>query len=147
MVAEKDSTLTQVEVYRENGANFRYFLGWRERLFAGHLAILAGLSIGFSWMYENTPNLCWLALFAVMLITFVCWLLECRVRDLYHACQEVGWELEKSIELDCEQGIYGKLDSLRRTRTTLTHSRIIDIFFKLILFMSFIAMLYCKWKY
>jgi hypothetical protein len=122
---QSNQILKVEELYKEVGTNYRYFLSWRHRLLAGYFVILAALSIAFSWLYKKAHSLLWVTFSFGIIITVVFWALEYRNRDLYHACQNTGEQLEKNnAALD---GIYLNLNKLQGK--SVTHSLAINILY------------------
>lgn len=66
---QTDTKLTISEVYAEVGTNYRYFLSWRHRLFAGYFAIIAALAIALSWVVKNEPSASWVPFAAGLIVT------------------------------------------------------------------------------
>ena len=54
-----DHSLSISDVYAEIGVNYRYFLTWRHRLFAGYFALLAALAIALSWLVTENQEMFW----------------------------------------------------------------------------------------
>jgi hypothetical protein len=117
------------DVYAEIGTNYRYFLSWRHGLFAGYLATLAAVAIGFSWLYKEAARWAlWMPFAAGLVLTGLFWALEYRTRDLFHACQESG--------ISCETGLpagVGLFTRLRgKDRIIVTHSRVLNVLFVIV---------------
>lgn len=126
---DEGQSLSLKDVYTEMGINYRYFLGWRQRLLAGYLATVAALAIAYAWTYKEAKPLSWVVLATGSGLTIVFWFLDYRNRDLYHACQNSGEALEKAGGISAEQGIYSRLNKLQ---VRITHSRTLDIMFVVI---------------
>jgi len=73
------------KIYQELAVTWRHFASWREKVFAGYLAVLAALSVAFM----RSPSLVLrIAIFAAaILVSLVFWLLDVRNSQLIHACQ------------------------------------------------------------
>ena len=123
MTSEKPG-LNLKDAYDEIGTNYRFFLTWRHGLLAGYLAIIAGLSVAFSWLYKEAPALLWIVFAAGFAVTLLFWVLEYRNRDLYRACQESGKICEDG--LPAGSGLFSRLNELQDKR--ITHSYAIDLF-------------------
>ena len=128
-------------VYNNAAELHRYFLTWRHQLLAGYLAVIAALSLAFSWAHSQPQN-CrpWIAIvafFAVILTAFF-WVLEFRNRQLYRGCQNVAQNIEREFGLVPKQaatlscGVYDEL--IRTTKPILNHSVIMNLFFAIALF-------------
>lgn len=144
MPDEGSPSLSVKDVYGEIGTNYRYFLAWRHRLFAGYVAVLAGLSVAY-WSVGDDDAFRKAIIAASFVITVVFWILEYRNRDLYHACQNSGQACESDLPQDV--GIYTRLTS----NTDVLHRRItqslgIDILFFVVIVASIVVEIYlwCK---
>jgi hypothetical protein len=115
--------LTLKDVYIEIGVNYRYFLTWRQRIFAGYLAILGALSVAGGWMLKDAPHLLWLFAVAGLLLTFVFWIIERRNRELYGVCIHRGSVCEAGLG---EMGVYS---GLRQRPQRVTQSAALDLLF------------------
>jgi hypothetical protein len=117
------------DFYNEVGINYRYFLSWRHKLLAGYLASVAGLAIGFSWVFTHSgvKPYSWAVFILGLFISLVFWGLDYRNRDLYHACQKSGAEIE--LKQNMSSGIYTLLNE--KTKKKITHSIMLDIMFSL----------------
>ena len=106
------------KLYEELGQNYRYFLGWRERIFAGYVTILAGLGLGFAQSGRASFEIG--VLVAAVLVSVVFLILDQRTRDLFCQCQLAAGELEKNAHIT---GVYTALEGLRRPIGSVgTHS-------------------------
>ena len=114
--------------YEEIGRVHRYFLNWRNALFAGHITVIYAHVIGYSWLidHENTWMYELLLLLSGLFMTLIFWGLELRTRELYRACLEAGKSWEKKYQVT---GVYEKLISVR---SRFTHSWILDWYFRLV---------------
>ncbi len=74
-----EPSLSTSDAYTEIGANYRYFLGWMHKAFAGYVAILAGLSIAF-WEIRDDHALCCAIAFTAILLTGVFYAFQYRNR-------------------------------------------------------------------
>ncbi len=108
-------SIDAAKFYEELGQNYRYFLGWRERLFAGYITVLAGLGLGFAMSGRTSFEIGLLV--AAILVSVVFLILDQRTRDLFQQCQLVGRDLEK---LSNTLGVYTALQSLVRPVGSLT---------------------------
>jgi hypothetical protein len=120
--------------YEEIGRVHRYFLNWRNALFAGHLAAVYALFLAYSRFIEqasqtqnNLRLYQFLLLISGFILTPVFWGLERRTRDLYRACLSAGeaWENNNKV-----MGVYQKLNHVN---SKWSHSRILDIYFLVVL--------------
>jgi hypothetical protein len=137
MVKREDAVSSHLSVkaaYEEAGRNYRYFLSWRERLLAGYLALLAGLSLAFSWLLEEAAELAWTPFAAGFFLTLVIWALEFRNRDLYRVCQQSA----KACESHLPQGA-GMFTKMGSQEPMVYHSTTFNILFSVVA----VAMLAC----
>ena len=112
------------DIYKEIGTNYRFFLNWRHGLLAGYLAVLAALSLGFSWIYTSAHYLLWIIFAIGIIISFLFWALEYRNRDLYRTCMNVGEKCESFFQYDIK--MYSELNKIQYSK--ITHSLSIDCF-------------------
>ena len=105
--------------YTEVGENFRYYLTWREKLFAGFIVINGALAIAFTWVNDRYPTLTFLLPIGGMLLSVLFQLLDARNSELFNACVAAGAELENP-----GTGVYTKLNVDSKT---IPHSRIIEV--------------------
>ena len=108
----KRDNLTIKDAYEEAGRNYRYYLGWRERLLAGYLALLAGLSVSLPWFLESAGRFgrafVLVPFGTAGLVTLLICVLERRNRELYRTSQNVAARCEKS--LPDGTGLFSKLE-------------------------------------
>jgi hypothetical protein len=110
----------------------RHYLGWREKLLGGYLAIIAALTVAVWSSRESSyvgPALAILA----MLLTVVFWRLEYRNRMLFQACVGAGASLEQSASLS------GPFSAINEESSTPTHSYVLDFFFASAIVIQFVA--------
>ncbi len=82
------------ELYKEVGAEYRFFLGWRHASLAGLVVIVAGsLSMSAS-IHKDSPSLAFLGPLLASPFGVILWWIDVRTRDLYHAAIEAGKGLE-----------------------------------------------------
>lgn len=114
-------------LYKELGCTWRHFAVWREKIFAGYLAVLAGLAVGFS---HETGNLVRLACLAgAILASVVFWILDFRNSQLLNSCQVAAAALEAQRG---GVGAYTALHGLRqeeKNRLKLTYGLGVDLLF------------------
>ncbi len=137
---EGSSDLSLKDAYAEIGTNYRYFLTWRARLFAGYLTVLAALSVAY-WTVRSDANLQKIIVAVPIALTIVFWMLDLRNRHLYHACQHSGQACEKYLPEGA--GIYTRFGTdpdVRRRR--ITQSLALDVFFLIVLLASIAAGIY-----
>ena len=115
--------LTIQDVYIEIGVNYRYFLTWRQRIFAGYLAVLGVLSVAAGWMLKDAPHLLWLFSITGLLLTLVFWTIERRNRELYGVCISRGAVCEAGLG---DMGVYS---GLRQRPQRVTQSAALDLLF------------------
>jgi len=132
------------ELYKEIGANYRFFLGWRHASFAGNLIILYGVITLCVSTYESEPRWSFLIPLLASPIGTLLWMIDSRTRDLYHAAIRAGKELEGS-----NGGFYTKLSEVALSPDTSSFKKItqtgasMSFFWGLPLFFLF-ALLYCS---
>ncbi len=95
------------ELYKEIGANYRFFLGWRHASFAGNLIILYGVITLCISTYKSEPKWAFLIPLLASPIGVLLWMIDVRTRTLYHAAIQAGKELEGS-----DGGFYTKLNEV-----------------------------------
>jgi hypothetical protein len=127
------------DVYAEIGINFRYFLTWRQLIFAGYLAVLGALSAGGAWVYEHAAHLLGVVPAVGLLLTGVFWVIEYRNRQLYRACIEQGAACEVGLD---EIKMYTRL---RNPPGWLSQSNAMDVLFLLsaVMMLLFLGLLVC----
>lgn len=116
----------------ELGQTWRHFAGWREKIIAGYLTIVAAIATAF----HLSPADHVVVLSAAIVVSTVFWIFDFRNRILLGMCQRVG----KSIEMlcrpsakDCERGCYSALNHVRYPAKSnwhvdsLTHGLAVDI--------------------
>lgn len=135
------------DTYSEVGTNYRFFLTWRHKLLAGFLVTIAGLAAGFSWAFTNQElkSISWVILLLGILITAVFWALDFRNRALYRACQNVGHEIEKSMEANqVDKYLYGNIS--KKTDSIITHSFALNLMFGITIILLIIGIIVFKCK-
>lgn len=86
-----DEKITYEQAVQQN----RYFLNWRQAMFAGYMAILFGTWSLALQACEKAPRLMWPVLAASALIALLFIVAELRNRECYHRAAQVA----KAIEL------------------------------------------------
>lgn len=81
------------KIYQELALAWRHFASWREKVFAGYLAVLAALSVAFT--KSQSPALRVTIFAAAILVSLVFWLLDVRNGQLINACQVAAEKLER----------------------------------------------------
>ncbi|MDO8473437.1 MAG: hypothetical protein Q7T05_06430 [Dehalococcoidia bacterium] len=82
------------KIYQELALTWRHFASWREKVFAGFLAVLAALSVAFM---RSPSQALRIAIFAAaILVSLVFWLLDVRSSQLINACQLAAARFEGS---------------------------------------------------
>lgn len=105
--------------YAEVGANFRYYLTWREKLFAGFIVVNGALAVAFTWVNDRCPSLTYLLPIGGVFLSVVFLLLDSRNSELFNACVAAGAELESP-----NTGVYSKLDVAEKT---VSHTKTIEV--------------------
>jgi len=139
--------MTTKDTYDHVGESFRYFLGWRHKLFAGYLAVLAAIAVAGAWTQPSllkpdgalVPQsalqtgveraLPW----TVIAVSLVFWMAEFRNRDLWRGCQFVGYCLEQN--LPHQRGIYTHLREIetRGAIWGISHGSAMDLLTALVI--------------
>jgi uncharacterized membrane protein YkoI len=126
-------------LYKESSTMFRYFLTWRQLLFAGYFAVIASLALGFRWTLSNAPDSAFVCPFVGFLIGLLFWALDYRNRQLYKLASKVGDNIEKELGhegLGC-YGAYQSKEQLKKEQSKkeqsmkhkLHHSQILGTFY------------------
>jgi hypothetical protein len=86
------------KIYEEIGANYRYFASWRHKAVVGVFVVLgAAVSLCISAKKE-APELMWLIPAIASPVGILLWIIDLRIRDLYHAAIRAGKALESPLE-------------------------------------------------
>lgn len=125
--SDKNQNQQPTVTYEEIGRAHRYFLNWRNALFAGHITVIYAHVIGYSWLIhqKDTRTYQLILLISAFLMTLIFWGLEIRTRSLYRACLDAGEAWEKKNRV---LGVYEKLKSVK---SIIPHSRVLDFYFLL----------------
>ena len=95
------------ELYKEVGANYRFFLPWRHAAFAGNLLALGGaLSLCIS-AYKDAREIMWLIPLCASPVGILLWIIDVRTRTLYHEALRAGKDLEAP-----DKGFYARLNDV-----------------------------------
>ncbi len=125
------------DVYTEVGMNYRYFLTWRHRLFAGYFALLAALGIALSWLAKEAPGWSWTPFAIALVVSLLFWALEIRNRSIYRNIYDSGAACEK--ELPAGTGVYTGIRTGRRG--WISHSRAMDAFYVVMILAMIIGLI------
>ena len=148
-------------VYEKASELHRYYLSWRQFLFAGFIAAI-GLIV-FNCCDLNSPLIISILLFLASIISFIFYLLDGRNSTLYHICQKVESNLEdcwfqheneesnNSIKLykRLDLSHFGKTKETAASSKEISHTKIIQSLYlgcsitSLILSVLFL-LLYCN---
>jgi len=133
--------MDKIDVYKEIGITYRYFLDWRHKLLAGYLITVSGIAIGFSWGYTNPSikPLSWLILLMGFIVTIIFLCLDIRNRKLYHICQKSGAKIELYEKLNDGQGVYTELVN---SKSWLSHSIVLNVMYGLAAIVFLLASIY-----
>lgn len=87
-------TVPPEAIYKELGLNYRFFLGWRHALLAGHVVILGAILLQTYNALESIPKISgFIPLFGIG-SSIIILKLEDRIQDLYRAAIGAGIVLE-----------------------------------------------------
>jgi hypothetical protein len=90
-----NANIPKDKLYEEIGHHYRFFLSWRNATVAALIIILYfGSSLYFDLQQKGITQAYFVPI-AVILIIALLWISEYRTRDLYHAAQNAGKDLEK----------------------------------------------------
>lgn len=120
------SAVDEKERYAQAGEMLRHYLSWREKLFGGYLAVVAGLAVAFKQPNDPEEFRSAIAIVGVV-VTIVFWLLERRNRALFYECVDAAAELEP----ETAPGPLRKLAALDGTLLAPTHSAVLSCFYAL----------------
>jgi hypothetical protein len=120
--------VTEDEMYRQLCEDYRHHLRWRERLFAGFLAVIGALAIAFYHTHkrDNSDELLFALSSVVLLVgallsgVFYC--LDRRCHEVLLDRREAGQALEQGV---IRIGLFGSAARVSRKEKLLTHSRIL----------------------
>jgi len=119
------STVDEQDLNAEAGQLLRHYLGWREKLLGGYVAIVAALAVGFvkydGYLKIVRPGLAATGCF----LTIVFWLLDRRNTELFDHCVDAGADLE------ARSALAGPLTRIRKKSKTITHRRVLGLWFAL----------------
>src|SRR4051812_30912639 len=91
------STVDEKDLYAEAGQLLRHYLGWREKLLGGYVAIVAALALGVvkydGYLKIVRPGLAAIGCF----LTIIFWLLDRRNTELFDHCVDAGVGLEERL--------------------------------------------------
>lgn len=111
-----------LELYRETGMNFRYFIDWRHKIMERCFIILGGLGIAAGWMYghENLLNILWIIPLFGAGLTLAFYVMDRRTKTLFRTCAKIGEDLEEKLCTTGAIGIYKKYNEIKYYRITYT---------------------------
>lgn len=129
--------------YEEVGHAYRYFLGWRHAAFGGYVLVLYGVVSLFISATKDASSLAWVIPLTASPIGFFLRWIDLRTRDLYHAAQRAGMDLEGE-----GGGLFTRLNETSLPRgasvfSRTTQSGALDTFFlgfSLLLFVAGVAL-------
>lgn len=150
--------LSTKDLYAEAGTNYRYFLGWRHALFGGYIAVLGALGVALSWVLQHELVLLPAVWICTSVVSITFWSLDCRNRDLYHACQDAGERIEclqageraaigVYSELATRKGDAEETSEARFKRSSLTHSDTINLLTWSVVVVSLLLFIFTACEY
>jgi hypothetical protein len=109
-------------LYEELGRTWQHFVSWREKIFAGYLAVQAALGVAYSHSQDShySDDVSIVILFGAVLFSIVFWILDVRTNQLVNACQHRAASLEED-----HQGAYHAIKSVGGS--CLTYSLAVDV--------------------
>lgn len=118
----KPNILSKEKIYEEIGENYRFFLRWRDLLFAGHF-IITGALLSFTYtVFNANEHIAWLISLLGAPLGFLFRELDKRNRELYNQAIKAGASLEKISE-----GFYSMIQKDKDKRKIKgIHTRIIE---------------------
>ncbi len=93
------------KLYEEIGQNWRHYVSWREKIFAGYLTALAALAFAFS--QNKSPAVLSLVFAFGLVVSLVFRILDFRTTELVNLCQLAGDTFAGS------KGFYNELNQTR----------------------------------
>ena len=134
------------EIYRQLCEDYRHHLLWRERLFAGFLAVIGALAIAF--YHTHTDKLSFPFSLVVPLVgallSLVFFLLDRRCHEVLLDRREAGQALEQGAVV-VRIGLFGSAVRVSRGEKLLTHSHVLKWLYLLsvvALFAIFVLMIF-----
>lgn len=101
----------QDEIYKEVGANYRFFLGWRHATLGGYVVVVGAVFTLLFSVPRDARDFAWIAPLASAFLGPILWIIDRRTRDLYHAAIRAGKELESEAG---GKGVYTQIGQLVR---------------------------------
>jgi len=89
-------------IYEQAGNQHRYFLNWRYFLTVGYFAILGSFIIAVWFCFKEGGSfrkMIFVIPLSFSFLSFFFWLLDRRIRDLYHTCRRVACMVEQEFNL------------------------------------------------
>ena len=118
-------TVDEQNLYAEAGQLLRHYLGWREKLLGGYVAIVAALALAVvkydGFLRIVRPGLVGVGCF----LTLVFWLLDRRNTELFDHCVDAG------VALEAKSGLAGPFTAIRQKPKTFTHRQVLGLWFAL----------------
>lgn len=132
----KEEKLSLESRYKEVGENYRYYLNWRNYLFAGYIAVLGFVISKTIDLYDEKSIFCFIIPFLASLIGIVFRTFDNRIREIYDTAIKTGSQLENG-----KPGFYKNINVAPKF---MSHSRVLGFVYygaSGILFLSSIALI------
>lgn len=84
-------------LYEHNCDQFKFYLTWRQLMFAGYFAVFSALALGFRWTLQNSPAYSCICPFLGALVSFVFWALDHRNLQLYEIVGDGSVAIEQAL--------------------------------------------------
>jgi hypothetical protein len=84
-------------LYQQNFDQFKYYLTWRQLMFAGYFAVFGALSLGLRWTFQNSPAYTFVCPFLGALVSLVFWALDHRNLQLYEIVGKASVAIEQAL--------------------------------------------------
>jgi hypothetical protein len=111
--------MNHADLYGEIGEDYRYHLGWRERLLAGFVTAVGLLAVAF---HQTSGPYRWALAIAGSVISLAIFFLEERCHEVLLDRRQVGVELEKTAGF---QGLHSSALRLQKDARVFTHTDVL----------------------
>ena len=137
------------DIYDHTRDNLHYYVKWRERILAGHFAVLVALAFMLRWMLDKQYRKAYFCPFLIAAAASLFFsVLDRRNREQYRACFAVGAALEEQFgrnqnlepELVKKISLYKHLGAMT---DQVSHSLALDIMYGALVALLILAAVYC----